>query len=102
MQLLDEATTPYPLGLGHEGSGIVEMGEGVKTIEPGDHVVLSFASCGHCENCLTGHPTVCVHTTTLNFGGITADGTYRLYQGDQELSNIFRTILFRHISAHML
>ncbi len=86
----DEATTPYPLVLGHEGSGIVEkVGEGVKTVEPGDHVVLSFASCGHCENCLTGHPTVCEHTTTLNFGGIMADGTHRLYQGDQELSTFF-------------
>ncbi|PLT30654.1 hypothetical protein CUU66_06730 [Peribacillus deserti] len=47
----DLGLTPYPVILCHEGSGIVEkVGEGVRTIKPGDHVVLSCAFCGHCEN----------------------------------------------------
>ncbi|MGD6843689.1 NAD(P)-dependent alcohol dehydrogenase [Bacillus infantis] len=86
----DLGLTPYPVVLGHEGSGIVEkVGAGVKTIEPGDHVVLSFASCGHCENCLTGHPTVCTEFNDLNFGGKMEDETHRLHQHDHELSTFF-------------
>ncbi|MCA1041971.1 NAD(P)-dependent alcohol dehydrogenase [Bacillus infantis] len=86
----DLGLTPYPVVLGHEGSGIVEkVGAGVKTIEPGDHVVLSFASCGHCENCLTGHPTVCTKFNDLNFGGKMEDETHRLHQHDHELSTFF-------------
>ncbi|CDO04720.1 Aryl-alcohol dehydrogenase [Oceanobacillus picturae] len=79
-----------PAVLGHEGSGIIEkVGAGVKTVEPGDHVVLSFSSCGNCENCLTGHPAACIHLTEFNFGGKMPDGTNRLYQGDQEVSTFF-------------
>jgi aryl-alcohol dehydrogenase len=86
----DLGLTPYPVVLGHEGSGIVEkVGAGVKTIEPGDHVVLSFASCGHCDNCLTGHPTVCTEFNDLNFGGKMEDETHRLHQHDHELSTFF-------------
>lgn len=86
----DLGITPYPVVLGHEGSGIVEkVGEGVTLVQPGDHVVLSFSSCGHCENCLTGHPTVCADFNTLNFGGKMEDGTHRLRQQGQELSTFF-------------
>ncbi|CAM4176835.1 NAD(P)-dependent alcohol dehydrogenase [Bacillus paramycoides] len=86
----DQGMIPYPAVLGHEGSGIVEkVGEGVKTVQPGDHVVLSFSSCGHCENCLTGHPTVCFKLNELNFSGKMEDGTHRLFQHDTELSTFF-------------
>ena len=42
-----------PLIGGHEGAGIVlEVGEGVTSVAPGDHVVFSFVpSCGHCPSC---------------------------------------------------
>lgn len=86
----DAAIAPLPAVLGHEGSGIVErVGEGVTTIQPGDHVVLSFAHCGHCENCLTGHPTVCESFNDLNFGGINDDHTHRLSQNGKDLSTFF-------------
>ena len=86
----DLGLTPYPVVLGHEGAGIVEkVGEGVKLVEPGDHVVLSYASCGHCENCLTGHPSVCVSFNDLNFGGEMIDGTHRLHQDGRGLSTFF-------------
>jgi aryl-alcohol dehydrogenase len=46
---------PLPAVLGYEGAGVVErVGEGVSKVQPGDHVVLSFASCGECTNCLSG------------------------------------------------
>ena len=43
---------PFPLPgvLGHEGAGVVEaVGPGVTSVAPGDHVVLSFTSCGGCQ-----------------------------------------------------
>lgn len=81
---------PFPSVLGHEGSGIVEkVGSNVKNLEPGDHVVLSFAYCGDCENCLTGHQSSCARLVELNFGGALQDGTHRLYQDEQELSTFF-------------
>ncbi|MDX8045314.1 NAD(P)-dependent alcohol dehydrogenase [Gracilibacillus sp. S3-1-1] len=86
----DGGMTPYPAVLGHEGAGIVEkVGDGVKIIEPGDHVVLSFAYCGHCDNCRTGHPTVCTDFNLLNFGGQMEDATHRLEQAGTELSSFF-------------
>lgn len=76
----DLGMTPYPVALGHEGAGIVEqVGDGVSTVKPGDHVVLSFSYCGHCENCLTGHPANCFHLNELNFGGHNFDGTHRIH-----------------------
>ncbi len=86
----DMAIAPLPAVLGHEGAGIVEqVGEGVKDIEPGDHVVLSFAHCGVCSNCLTGHPTVCETFNDLNFGGVQDDYTTRLSKENEKLSTFF-------------
>ncbi|WP_201617931.1 NAD(P)-dependent alcohol dehydrogenase [Psychrobacter urativorans] len=86
----DQGVVPYPIVLGHEGSGIIEtVGEAVTELQVGDHVVLSFAHCGHCTNCLTGHPTVCKTFNDLNFGGAMEDGSHRLAQDGQELATFF-------------
>ncbi|KKK36509.1 aryl-alcohol dehydrogenase [Mesobacillus campisalis] len=86
----DAAIAPLPAVLGHEGAGIVEeVGEAVTLLEKGDHVVLSFAHCGHCDNCLTGHPTVCETFNDLNFGGTHDDYTHRLSKDGQPLSTFF-------------
>lgn len=67
---------PLPAVLGHEGSGVVEaVGRGVAGVAPGDHVVLSFASCGGCGPCLSGHPAHCADFFALNFGGGRKDGS---------------------------
>jgi aryl-alcohol dehydrogenase len=67
---------PLPLVLGHEGSGVVEaIGSEVKHLKLGDHVVLSYASCGHCGNCLKGLPGYCSQFYEQNFGGYRPDGT---------------------------
>lgn len=86
----DLAVAPLPAVLGHEGAGIVEaIGEGVKGVEVGDHVVMSFAHCGSCPNCLTGHPTVCDTFNPLNFGGVQDDYTTRLSKDGEELATFF-------------
>jgi aryl-alcohol dehydrogenase len=68
--------TPMPLILGHEGAGIVErVGRTVTTVAPGDHVVMTYAYCGLCAPCATGHPAHCQHMGELNFAGGRLDGT---------------------------
>jgi aryl-alcohol dehydrogenase len=60
---------PLPLVLGHEGAGVVvEKGADVLNLDIGDHVVLSFAYCGQCAPCSSGHPPYCEHSFQLNFG----------------------------------
>src|SRR5580658_6099303 len=51
----------FPIVLGHEGAGhIVEVGEGVKGLEPGDAVVLAYrAPCEQCPACRRGDPRHC-------------------------------------------
>lgn len=98
----DLGISPYPIVLGHEGAGVVEqVGANVTSLSPGDHVVLSFAHCGQCDNCLTGHPTVCARFNELNFGGRMEDDTYRLHQGETAVATFFGQSSFgTHVVAH--
>ncbi|HUZ12472.1 MAG TPA: Zn-dependent alcohol dehydrogenase [Caulobacteraceae bacterium] len=52
---------PMPVVLGHESAGVVEaVGGEVRTVAPGDHVITCLSVfCGHCEDCLTGHMSLC-------------------------------------------
>jgi S-(hydroxymethyl)glutathione dehydrogenase/alcohol dehydrogenase len=69
-----------PVVAGHEGAGIVEaVGPGVKTIKPGDHVILNWTpDCGHCFYCLRGKPNLCDTYTAPIWAGTMLDGTTRL------------------------
>lgn len=82
--------TPLPLVLGHEGSGIVEaVGAGVSSVQPGDRVVLSFASCGACPNCDDHVPAYCYQFGLLNFSGGRADGSSALVKGEERINANF-------------
>jgi aryl-alcohol dehydrogenase len=73
----DEAETPVVLG--HEGTGVVEkMGKRVKSVKPGDHVVLSYQSCGRCRPCRNGEPAHCRKLYEANFGFRRLDGSNAL------------------------
>ncbi|MER8161305.1 NAD(P)-dependent alcohol dehydrogenase [Streptomyces sp. NPDC094472] len=63
--------SPLPAVLGHEGAGVVVETGGPDTgLGVGDHVVLSFDSCGHCRSCLGAAPAYCDSFASLNlFGG---------------------------------
>ena len=54
--------------MGHEYVGtVVEVGEAVTTVKPGDFVVGSFCiSCGECATCRSGYPSRC--TTAASQG----------------------------------
>lgn len=70
---------PTPAVLGHEGAGVVErVGPRVTSVAPGDHVAMSFTSCGACPLCLTGSPAYCRSFDALNFGGRRPDGSSAL------------------------
>lgn len=81
---------PVPLVMGHEGSGVVtELGSGVKDLQVGDHVVLSWvAPCGRCRFCLRGEDVRCeLAATTVALGGNLYDGTSRLSRQGQRLNH---------------
>ncbi len=61
---------PLPTIGGHEGAGVVlEVGDGVRSVAPGDHVVFSFVpACGRCPSCATGHSNLC------DLAGLAASG----------------------------
>src|SRR5438067_8235450 len=55
---------PLPAVLGHASAGVVEaVGADVTYVRPGDHVVTCLSVfCGYCEQCLSGHPSICQTT----------------------------------------
>ena len=69
----------FPAILGHEGAGIVvEVGAGVKTLKPGDHVIpLYTPECGECKFCLNPKTNLCQAVRETQGKGIMPDGTSR-------------------------
>ncbi|MEZ0119160.1 UNVERIFIED_ORG: 2-desacetyl-2-hydroxyethyl bacteriochlorophyllide A dehydrogenase [Heyndrickxia coagulans] len=65
-----------PRVIGHEIAGeVTEIGESVKGIKPGDHVVVEPISyCGECYACRRGRPNVC---EKLSVFGVHEDGGMR-------------------------
>ena len=76
-----------PCVLGHEGAGVVEdVGEGVGSLAPGDHVVTLFSpQCRECVNCRSGKTNICVAIREQQNAGYLPDGTTRLSRGGAEL-----------------
>jgi aryl-alcohol dehydrogenase len=65
-----------PAILGHEGAGIVSrIGSDVTTVAEGDHVVVTFSSCGYCKYCISKQPSYCDLWFKYNFGFSRIDGT---------------------------
>jgi aryl-alcohol dehydrogenase len=52
------------------------VGADVTRVAPGDHVVMSYAFCGKCSSCESGHPAHCVHVFPICFGGSRLDGSH--------------------------
>jgi aryl-alcohol dehydrogenase len=82
--------TPMPVVLGHEGAGVVEaVGSAVTKVAIGDHVVMSFNSCGGCPSCHDGEPAYCHEFFPRNFFATRADGSSGLAKGSEKIHGNF-------------
>jgi len=69
----------FPAILGHEGAGVVvEIGPGVKSLKPGDHVIpLYTPECRECDYCLNPKTNLCQAIRATQGAGVMPDGTSR-------------------------
>ena len=66
----------YPAVLGHEGAGVVErVGSDVSKVDVGDHVVITYTSCGECKYCVRKETSYCNFWFKYNFGVGRLDGS---------------------------
>lgn len=82
--------TPMPVVLGHEGAGVVEkVGAAITKVQPGDHVVMTFNSCGQCPSCRKQHVSYCYDIVARNFFATRADGSTALSKGEELINSNF-------------
>jgi len=69
----------FPAILGHEGGGVVvEIGPGVTSVKPGDHVIpLYTAECRTCRFCRSGKTNLCQAIRATQGRGVMPDGSSR-------------------------
>lgn len=82
----------FPGILGHEAAGVVEaVGSAVTRVAPGDHVALTFTSCGSCRFCRDGHPAYCASWVPANLfnAGKRTDGTNTVSRDGAEITGRF-------------
>jgi len=97
----DDPEGLFPCVLGHEGGGIVvEVGEGVTTLSPGDHVIpLYTAECGQCKFCLSGKTNLCSAVRATQGQGVMPDGTRRFSLNGKSLYHYMGTSTFSEYSV---
>src|SRR3954451_10601554 len=85
-----------PTVLGHEGAGVVEeVGEGVTSVAPGDHVVTLFSpQCGECLHCRSPKTNLCLAIREEQNKGHLPDGTTRLNRTDERIRHFMGTSTF--------
>jgi len=83
----DDPEGLFPAVLGHEGGGIVvEVGAGVTSVKPGDHVIpLYTAECRQCKFCKSGKTNLCQAVRATQGKGLMPDGTSRLSYNGQPI-----------------
>ncbi|HVI02728.1 MAG TPA: zinc-binding dehydrogenase, partial [Enhygromyxa sp.] len=86
----------FPAILGHEGAGVVvEIGEGVRSLKPGDHVIpLYTPECRECKFCTSGKTNLCQAIRSTQGQGLMPDGSKRFSVGGRELFHYMGTSTF--------
>lgn len=86
----------FPSILGHEGGAVVvEIGKGVTSVKPGDHVIpLYTPECGKCKFCLSGKTNLCQAIRATQGKGLMPDGTSRFSYKGQTLYHYMGTSTF--------
>ncbi len=91
----------FPAILGHEGAGVVvEVGEGVSSVVPGDHVIpLYTPECRQCKFCLSGKTNLCGAIRETQGRGLMPDGSSRFSLGGEPLLHYMGTSTFANYTV---
>ena len=91
----------FPTVLGHEGGAIVEeIGPGVKSVAPGDHVIpLYTAECGKCKFCTSGKTNLCSSVRETQGRGVMPDGSTRFTCNGKDVFHYMGTSTFSEYSV---
>ena len=91
----------FPSILGHEGGGVVvEVGEGVTSVEPDDHVIpLYTPECRECEFCVSGRTNLCQAIRVTQGQGLMPDGTARFSQRGKPIYHYMGTSTFSEFTV---
>ena len=92
----DDPEGLFPAVLGHEGGGVVvEVGAGVTSVAPGDHVIpLYTAECRKCSFCLSCKTNLCQAVRATQGKGLMPDGTTRFHWKGKPLYHYMGTSTF--------
>ncbi len=96
----DDPEGIFPSILGHEGGAVVvEVGPGVSSVAPGDHVIpLYTAECGQCKFCHSGKTNLCSSVRETQGKGLMPDGTTRFSCNSKEVFHYMGTSTFSEYS----
>ena len=97
----DDPEGLFPAILGHEGAGVVvEVGAGVTSLAPGDHVIpLYTPECRQCDFCTSGKPNLCGAIRETQGQGLMPDGTSRFSLGGEQVFHYMGTSTFAQYSV---
>ncbi|MFE4857124.1 NAD(P)-dependent alcohol dehydrogenase [Streptomyces sp. NPDC056670] len=104
----DRLDIALPLVAGHEGAGtVVATGPATRGVTVGDHVVMSFDSCGTCRACIAARPAGCATFFSRNLTGRRPDNgpTARDAAGEEVSTRWFGQSSFAShavVPAHLL
>jgi S-(hydroxymethyl)glutathione dehydrogenase/alcohol dehydrogenase len=91
----------FPSVLGHEGGAVVEeVGAGVTSVRPGDHVIpLYTPECGECKFCTSGKTNLCQKIRVTQGQGLMPDGTSRFSLNGKPVHHFMGTSTFSHYTV---
>ena len=91
----------FPSIMGHEGAGVVvDIGEGVTSVVPGDHVIpLYTPECRQCKFCTSGKTNLCGAIRETQGQGVMPDGSSRFSFNGEKLFHYMGTSTFSNFSV---